>query len=264
MNKGAMRYRIKTFRQYFSLICELVKRDIKLKYRRSFLGYLWSILNPLLIMLVLTVVFSAMFKKSIENYPIYLLTGRVLFDFMRTATTAGLKSVTNNASLLKKTYIPKYVFTVAKVTSTMVDTVFSLGAFFIVMLATRTAFHWQLVLLPLVLLQVYIFSMGLAFLLAELEVFFRDIEYIYHAVITAWLYLTPLFYPIDRLPDNLQIFIKTANPMYYYISQFRDIALYGRLPGPRIMIGGWIIAFIMLGIGLVAFQKAKDRFILYI
>ena len=132
MNKGAMRYRIKTFRQYFSLICELVKRDIKLKYRRSFLGYLWSILNPLLIMMVLTVVFSAMFKKNIENYPIYLLTGRVLFDFMRNATTAGLKSVTNNASLLKKTYIPKYVFTVSKVTSTMVDTVLSLGAFFIV------------------------------------------------------------------------------------------------------------------------------------
>ena len=222
MNKGAMRYRIKTFRQYFSLICELVKRDIKLKYRRSFLGYLWSILNPLLIMLVLTVVFSAMFKKSIENYPIYLLTGRVLFDFMRTATTAGLKSVTNNASLLKKTYIPKYVFTVAKVTSTMVDTVFSLGAFFIVMLATRTAFHWQLVLLPLVLLQVYIFSMGLAFLLAELEVFFRDIEYLWNVSLLMIMYISAIFYYPEKILASNVSWILKYNPLFCVISNFRS------------------------------------------
>ncbi len=127
----------------------------KLKYRRSVLGYIWSVLNPLLIMVVMTVVFSAMFKKNIENYPIYLLTGRVLFEFMRMATQNGLKSVTNNASLLKKTYIPKYIFTLSKVTSTMIDSVFSLGAFFIVMIATRSAFHWTMLYLVIIIISVF-------------------------------------------------------------------------------------------------------------
>ena len=236
--------RFRTFRKYWDLMLELVKRDIKLKYRRSVLGYIWSVLNPLLIMVVMTVVFSAMFKKNIENYPIYLLTGRVLFEFMRMATQNGLKSVTNNASLLKKTYIPKYIFTLSKVTSTMIDSVFSLGAFFIVMLATRSAFHWTMLYLSVIIIQVYVFSLGLTFLLAALEVFFRDIEYI--------------------LPHLLQVIIKGFNPMYYYIAAFRDITLAGRLPGPRLVVGGWLWAFAALVLGLYVFQKKKDEFILHI
>ena len=232
---STMKYRIKVFRQYKDLILELVKRDIKLKYRRSFLGYVWSVLNPLLIMIVMTIVFSAMFNKTIENYPIYLFTGRMLFECMRNG-----------------------------VTSQMIETVFSLGAFFIVMFATKTPFHWQLVFLPRILIQLYIFTLGLSFLLAEMNVFFHDIEYIYHAFATAWQYLTPLFYPIERLPNVLQVCIKAFNPMYCYIWQFRDIALYGQTPGPRIVIMGWIWAFAMLAVGLWRFQKQKDRFILYI
>lgn len=260
----SLNYRIRTFRKYWDLIVELIKRDIKLKYRRSLLGYVWSVLNPLLIMVVMTVVFSAMFRKNIVNYPIYLLTGRTLFEFMRSSTQNGLKSVTNNASLLKKTYIPKYVFTLAKVTSTFIDTVFSMAAFFIVVLATRSPFFWEMFYLPVILIQVYIFSLGLSFWLAELNVFFRDIEYIYHAFVTAWMYLTPLFYPIENLPNLLQVLIKGFNPMYYYISQFRDIALYGQMPGMRLVIGGWIWAALALAIGLWQFQKNKDKFILYI
>ena len=116
---SALRYRIKTFFKYRDLIIELVSRDLKLKYRRSFLGYLWGILNPLLIMIVMTIVFSSMFRNNIENYPVYLLTGRLMFECMRVSTTAALKSVTGNQALLKKTYIPKYIFTLAKVTSCM-------------------------------------------------------------------------------------------------------------------------------------------------
>ena len=261
---SALRYRIKTFIQYKDLVKELVTRDIKLKYRRSFLGYVWSVLNPLLIMIVMTIVFSAMFKKNIENYPVYLLTGRMLYEFMTTSTNGAMKSVTGNAALLKKTYIPKYIFTVAKVTSCMVDFVLSLGALFIVMLATRAQFHWQLIMLPLIIIQLYIFCLGLGFLLAQFNVFFRDIQYIYKAVTTAWTYLTPIFYPLEQLPDMLQILIKVFNPMYYYVAQFRDIALYGQVPGPRIFWGGWIFAFIMLIVGVWAFQKNKDKFILYI
>lgn len=261
---STFRYRINTFFQYKDLIKELVSRDIKLKYRRSFLGYLWSVLNPLLIMIVMTVVFSAMFKRNIENYPVYLLCGRMMYEFMTTSTNEAMRSVTGNASLLKKTYIPKYIFTIAKVTSCLIDFVFSLGALFIVMLATGAKFHWQLVMMPLVILQIYIFCCGLGFLLAQLHVFFRDIQYIYKAITTAWMYLTPIFYPLEQLPDVVQLLIKSVNPMYYYVAQFRDIALYGQVPGPRIFWGGWIIAFVMLSIGVWSFKKHKDKFILYI
>ena len=262
--KKTMEYRWKVLMQYSNLIKELVKRDIKLKYRRGFFGYVWSILNPLLIMIVLTVVFSAMFRRNIENYPIYLLTGRVLMEFMKSATQAGLKSVSGNAALLKKTFIPKYVFTLSKVTSTFIDTVFSLGAFLIVMIATRSPFFWQLIFVPLILIQIYLFSLGLSFLLAQMNVFFRDIEYIYHAVCVAWTYLTPIFYPIERLPNLLQVVIRAFNPMYCYVTQFRDCALYGRIPGAGMFVLGWLWAFAMMALGLYEFKKNQDRFILYL
>ena len=261
---STLKFRIKTFFKYKDLLIELIKRDIKLKYRRSFLGYVWSVLNPLLIMIVMTVVFSAMFRRNIENYPIYLLTGRTLFEFMRSGTQNGLKSVQQNAPLLKKTYIPKYIFTIAKVSSIFIDTIFSMAAFFIVMIATRSPFYIQLFYLPVILIQTYIFTLGLSFYLAEMNVFFRDIEYIYHAFITAWMYLSALFYPIEQLPHLLQVFVKTLNPMYYYIAQFRDIALYGRMPGMRLVVGGWLWAIGMMAFGLYMFQKNKDRFVLYL
>lgn len=215
-------------------------------------------------MIVMTVVFSAMFKRNIQNYPVYLLTGRMSFDFLTSATNGAMKSVTGNASLLKKTYVPKYIFTIAKVVSCLVDTVFSLGALLIVMIATRSPFHWQIVMVPLVIIQMFIFCLGLGFVLATLNVFFRDIQYIYKAVTTAWMYLTPIFYPIENLPRTLQLIIKALNPMYYYVAQFRDMVLYGRVPGPRIFFGGWIIAGAMAVFGIWVFQKCKNRFILYI
>ena len=261
---SAFQYRINTFMQYKDLIKELVGRDLKLKYRRSFLGYIWSILNPLLIMIVLTVVFSAMFQRNIENYPVYLLCGRMLHEFMTTSTNGAMKSVSGNASLLKKTYIPKYIFTLAKVTTCLIDLVFSFGAMFIVMIATGAPFHWTLILTPYVMIQIYIFCCGLGFLLAQLHVFFRDIQYIYKAITTAWMYLTPIIYPIERLPELLQLIVKFVNPMYYYVAQFRDLVLYGKIPGPRIFWGGWVFAFLMLFVGVWAFKKNKDKFILYL
>ena len=261
---SSFQFRIKMFMQYKDLIWELVVRDIKLKYRRSFLGYIWSVLNPLLIMMVMTFVFSTMFKRNIENYPVYLLIGRMTYDFLTTSTNAAMRSVTGNAALMKKTYIPKYIFTVSKVTSSLVDFIFSLGALLIVMIATGAKFHITLLALPLVFLQLYIFCCGLGFLLAELHVYFRDIQYIYKAITTAWMYLTPIFYPLEQLPSHLALMIKVGNPMYYYVAQFRDVALYGRFPGPRIFVGGWIFAVVMMVIGVGVFQKYKDNFILYI
>lgn len=260
------KYRVKTLGKYKDLIIELVKRDIKLKYRRSVLGYVWSVLNPLLIMIVLTVVFSTMFDRNIENYPVYLLTGRMMYDFLKTSTNGAMKSVTGNASLMKKVKVPKYIFTLSKVTSCLVDTVLSMGALFIVMIATGAKFYWHILLCPVVILEIYVFCCGLGLLLAELNVFFRDIQYIYSAITTAWLYLTPIIYPIDRLDKQpmLQHAITHYNPLYYYVAQFRSLIYYGQIPEVRLMTGGCLIAVGMLVIGVYFFQRSKNKFILYI
>lgn len=259
-----LNYRIKTFFKYKDLIIELVSRDLKLKYRRSFLGYAWTILQPLLLMMVWVIVFSNLLGRNIENYPVFLLSGRMMYDFFSQSTTGAMKSVTGNSALIRKVNVPKYIFTLARVTSCMVDMVLSFGALLIVMLVTGAKFYWTLVMIPLVVIQIYIFCCGLGFFLAQFNVFFRDTEHIYGAILRALLYLTPILYEITRLPENLQLFIKAFNPLYYYVGQFRDIVYYGNIPGPRIFWGGWIIAFLMLAIGAWSFQRSKDRFILYI
>lgn len=258
------KYRIKTLFKYKDLIRELVERDLKLKYRRSFLGYVWSILNPLLTMMVLAIVFTDLLGKSIANYPVYLLTGRMLYDFLKQSTNKAMKSVTGNASLLRKVYVPKYIFTLAKVTSCLVDTVFSLAALLLVMIITRAPFHWHMLLMPFVVVQIYVFCCGLGFFLAQLNVFFRDTEHIYGVVLTAWLYLTPIIYKADRLPEKVQFFVTHLNPLYFYVEQFRSIVYYGQFPAQNCVVGGCLSAAVMLVFGIWSFQRSKDRFILYI
>ena len=208
--------------KYKELVHELILRDLKLKYRRSFLGYLWSVLNPLLVMIVMSVVFSTIFKRNIENFPVYLFTGQVLFNFMNQSTTQALSSINANAALLKKTYVPRYIFTFSKISSGLVDLIFSLAALIIVMIATGARFSFYNLLFPFVLIQLYIFCLGLGMFLAQAAVFFRDIQYIYNAVTTAWLYVTPIFYPVDMLSEEMVWIVKYLNPMYFYIGQFRD------------------------------------------
>lgn len=250
--------------QYRDLLRLLVSRDIKLKYRRSFLGYVWSVLNPLLIMVVMTIVFSTMFRGNIQNFPVYLFCGQLLFNFMNNSTNQAIYSITGNSALLKKTYVPKYIFTLSKITSGMVDLVFSLGALLIVMIATGTRFTWYLLLVPFVILQLYIFCVGLGLFLAQANVFFRDIQYIYNAVMTAWMYLTPIFYPLEMLPEWLIWIIKHLNPMYFYVGQFRDLVHMGRMPGMVIITAGCVTALLMFFIGLWSFSKTEEKFILYI
>lgn len=252
------------FWKYRDLLKLLVTKNIKLKYRRSWLGYVWSILNPLLIMVVMTVVFSTMFKRNIENFPVYLFCGQLLFNFMNTSTTQSQFSITSNAALLKKTYVPKYLFTLAKVTSCLVDLMFSLGALVIVILVTKAKLTWYALLFPFVLAQLYVFCVGLGLFLAQASVFFKDTQFIYSAVTTAWMYLSAIFYPMEALPEKVLWLVKHFNPMYFYIGQFRDLVYYGRMPGHLIILAGCGASVLMLGIGMWSFLKTKDEFILHI
>lgn len=257
--------RIKGFIQYKDLMGQLILRDLKLKYRRSILGYLWSVLNPLFIMIIMAIVFSQMFlNNNIPNYPVYLMSGQVLFNFMSHSTHDALNAIVGNAPLLKKTYLPKYVFVVSKITSGLIDCVFSFAALLIVMLFTRGNFSAYLFLFPLVVIQLYIFTVGLGMFLSAYNVFFRDIQYIYNAVTTAWMYLTPMFYPIEALPPKLHWIIAHLNPMYAYVHQLRNLTLYATWPDPHMVLYGCIDAGIMLLIGVWVFARKQDRFILYI
>ena len=258
---------IKPFKEmydYRDLLVQLVSRDLKLKYRRSFLGYLWSVLSPLLIMTVQIIVFSKLFKRGIENYPVYLLSGQILFNYMNNSTHMAIHSILDSRELIKKVYLPKYIFTVSKITSGLIDLVFSMGALVVMMLFSGVGFSLYFLLFPFVLLQLYVFCIGLGLFLASANVFFRDIQYIYTVFTTAWLYLTPIFYEVDMLPSNLQILVKYCNPMLYYVSQFRSVVLYQAWPGWKMVIAGCGAALLTFLIGGLVFTRKQDDFILFI
>lgn len=255
------------FQRFFAfdeLLKQLVIRDVKLKYRRSYLGYLWSILNPLMLMTVLVIVFSNLFRFDIPNFPLYMISGQFLFNFMTEATNMSVGSITGNASLIKKTYVPKYIFTVSKVGSSLVNLFFSLGALLLVMIFTGAEFSWNLLFFPVIILQIFIFSLGLGLWLAAITVFFRDIQYLWGVFVSMWMYLTPLFYPASIISEEYRSLYQNANPMYGYIEQFRDIVLYAKFPQTDSILIGFATAFVVLILGAWYFNKKQDEFILYI
>lgn len=249
---------------YRDLFGQLIVRDLKLKYRRSFLGYLWSVLNPLLMMLVMYVIFSNLFGFEIQNYPVYLMSGQIMFNFMNEATSQAMSSVLGNAALLKKTYVPRYIFTVSKVTSALINMLFTMVALVIVILITGVQLSWHALLFVFPVIELYLFCMGLGLFLAQAAVFFRDIQYIWGVLTLAWMYLTPVFYPVDSLPQTLANLIKILNPMYAYIGAFRDLVLYHSMPGYKTLIAGVAWALISMAIGAFSFSRTQKNFILYI
>jgi ABC-2 type transport system permease protein len=226
---------LKTFGKYQPLLRELVKRDLKTKYRRSILGYLWSLLNPLLMMCVITAVFSYMFRFNIDNFPIYLLTAQILFNFLSESTTMAMSSLINNANIISKVYVPKYIFPLSRVLSSFVNLLFSLAAILIMLVLTSTRITPAILLFPLPLLLLLLFCIGLGMLLALLATYFRDILHLYGVVITAWTYLTPIFYPFSILPKAMQELMRFT-PMFHYISVFREVIMYERADARSILV----------------------------
>lgn len=250
--------------KYRGLIKQLVARDIKLKYRRSVLGYLWSILNPLLTMLITTIVFSQFFKFSISNFPVYLLCGNVIFSYFSVSTNQACFAVLSNSSLIKKTYLPKYIFIFSKVTSGFVDYIFSLVALILVMVITKSQFSIYNLMFIIPSLELYIFCLGLGLFLAQSNVFFRDTQYLYGIFCTALSYLTPLFYPIEILPDVVRSAVEHFNPVYVYVDMFRQcVYLNGPINFSCVLNGAyWALGALFLG--SLFFKLKQDKFILYI
>lgn len=250
-------------RKNWFVLTSLISKDFKLKYRRSALGVLWSVLNPLLMMCVMALVFSYVFRFDIEHFPVYLILGNTLFTLMADATTTAMHSILDSSSMIKKVRIEKIIFPVGKVLFQIVNFLFSLIAVAAVMLWFQIPLTLNILLFPFLLICVLFFSLGLGLLLSALAVFFRDVCHLWSVVTTAWSYATPLFYPVTILPAFLMPAMEW-NPMYQYVNFFRQIALWGQTPSAEafaMCIGMAAITFV---VGLFVFRKLENKFILYV
>ena len=259
---------ISVFVKYRALIDQLVQRDIKTKYRRSVLGLLWTVLNPLLMMTVLSIVFSYFFSRygDVENFPVYLLCGQVIFNFFNESTSIAMGSLVHSGELIKKVYVPKYLFPITKVMSSGVNLLSSMIALVIVMVATRSRVTPTVLLAVFPLLYVLLFSTGVSLFLSAAAVSFRDLMHLYSVVTTAWMYLTPVIYPMSILDGapKWAVFIINANPLTAFIKIFRAVVLDG-VTAPWILhVQSIVWCVIALVIGSLVFKKSQDKFILKI
>lgn len=255
-----------SFKRDEFILRQLVSKDFKLKYRRSALGVAWSVLNPLLMMIILAIVFTEMMRgadDSIPNFPIYLILGNTAFQLMSDATSQGMSSIIDAASLLKKVKINRYVFPVQKVLFGVVNYFFSMIAVALVMVF----YHWTpsiyLLYFPLYLLEFTAFCIGLSLFLSAASVFFRDVMHLWTVVLTAWTYVTPLFYSIKILPAWMQS-AEVFNPMYLFVTYVRRILLWRMDPGLTLNLACAACALISLALGYFVFHKNEHKFILYI
>jgi ABC-2 type transport system permease protein len=254
---------IQLIQKYTFLIQKLVSRDFKVKYKRSALGVVWSFLNPLLTMSMQYMIFSQLFKSDIKNYPVYLLSGVVMFNFFSEAVINSLMAIVGNASLITKVYVPKYIYPITKVFSALINLFIALIPLFIMVVFTTGKITRAFLLLPIPLICITVFSMGIGLMLCTAMVFFRDTQFLWGIFSMLWMYATPLFYPENILPDSFKILHK-VNPLYYFIKMLRSIVLEGMGLEPKIVFISALMALGTLIIGVLVFRRHQDKFILSI
>ena len=254
-----------TYKKYSFLLYQLVSRDFKVKYKRSVLGIVWSLLYPVLTMAVMALVFTNMFKFSTPgvNYLVYLISGLVMFNYFSEASNLAMSSVVGNFSLINKVYIPKYIFPLSKCIFVGINFLLTLIPLYVIILITGTGINIYHLFLPYAFLCLFIFTLGMGFILSTVSVFLRDMFYIYGVVLTLWTYMTPIMYDIKIIPESL-LFIFKCNPLYWFIYFARDIILYHQVPGVNVWLYCFLSAFVFLVIGVFVFKKNQDKFIYYV
>jgi len=258
-----MQERVTNFIKYKDLFVELVRKDIKLKYKKSYLGVLWSFLNPLLMMIVLTVIFSEVFKHNIENFPVYVLTGRLVYSFFSEATSFAMNSIHDNGQLLKKVYVPKYFFPLSKVCSSFLTSLVSLLPILIVMVVTGMPLSFYNLLFFVPLIQILFISAGVGLIISTIAVFFNDLRHLYSVLLMVLMYMTPIFYPIEIIPVQYK-WIMELNPMYPVLVLFRDLLMNNQMFEISDFIVASIYAVAYFLVGIFVFYKKQDKFIFYL
>ena len=249
--------------RYQFLLKQLVGRDFKTKYKRSVLGMAWSFLNPLLTMAVQYVVFSTLFKSGTPNYPVYLLSGIVFFNFFNEAISMGMTSITGNAALIKKVYMPKYIYPFSKLLSSLINFTLSFIPLLLVMLATGTPVRASLLLLVFDIACLLGFVMGMILLLSTAMTFFQDTQFLWGVIGMMWMYVTPIFYTEQIIPAQF-LMVYHMNPMYQYITFARICIIDGVSPAPTAYLWCLLSSVVVLLLGIHTFKKYQDRFVLYL
>ena len=260
------------FKRYGFLMTQLISRDFKVKYKRSVLGVLWSILQPVLMMSVMAIVFSQMFRFKVEgtNYLVYLMTGLIMFNYFSEASSNAMTSVVYNFTLINKVYIPKYIFPIAKCLFVGINFLFTLLPWIAIIILSHfglggypASINGWYIILPYIFICLFMFTLGIGMIISCVSVFLRDMFYIYSIILTIWNYLTPVFYSIEILPAYLQKIFQ-LNPLYMFITGAREIVLYGNCPSIlNLVVMGAVCLGTML-IGLLIFRNKQDKFIYYI
>ena len=254
---------IQNFKKFQPLLSELIARDIKIKYRKSVLGVLWTFLNPLFMMIILSIVFMNLFRFDIEYFPVYLLSGQLIFNFYSESTNTSMSAIMDNGPLIKKIYVPKYLFVLSRVSSSTINLLASFTALICVMLAMRVEFHYMVLLAPIPLFLLIVFSLGVGLILSAITVKFRDVMHLYSVFVTALMYLTPVIYPMSILPEWLEPIVR-LNPITNILQMFRNVMLYNTLPDLMSIAMAIVECAVMLSLGLYVFYKNQDEFILNI
>ncbi len=254
--------KIVSLKRFRFLLSQLVKRDFKIKYRGSVLGILWSVLNPLLNMLVLSIVFENVFGTKVD-YKIYLLAGLTLFNFFSEATNLACSSIVSNIGMITKVYFPRLIFPTSKVLTATIGLLISTAVYIILGCFMGIYPSWSYLLIPFVLFCILLFSLGIGYILSTMYVFFRDTMHLYSVLLMIWMYATPIMYTIDILPKNI-IPILAQNPLNQFIEFFRTITIYHASPNlsSYLICLAWGIGMFILG--TVFFVKNQDKFIYYV
>lgn len=254
---------ITAMQKYRFLIKQLVDRDFKAKYKRSVLGVFWSFLNPLLNMAVQYVVFSNLFKFDIPNFPVYLLCGNVIFSYFSESCGMALTSIVGNASLITKVYVPKYIYPLTRILSSLINLLISMIPLIAVALISGLLPTPAYILSLYVFVCLALFCLGMGLFLSAAMVFFRDIQFLWGVLTTIWMYLTPIFYPVSILPEGIRTIVE-LNPLYYYVTFVRTCIIDGVSPEPVMYAQCLLFALGVLVIGALVFKKSQDKFVLYL
>lgn len=258
-----MKKYVENFMQYQFLLSELVKKGIKLKYRRSYLGIVWSLLEPLLTMIVLTIVFGTLYGNTDRTFPVYILTGRLLYSFFSQSTKAALKSIRQNSAMIKKVYVPKYLYPLSSVLFNYVIFLISLVVLALVSVILGVKPTWYLLQAPVALILILLIAYGCGMILATIGVFFRDMEYLWSVGLMLVMYTCAIFYYPSKLLKSGWAWILKYNPLYCVIDIFRS-AIFGQPMNMHYVVYAAAFAIVSMAVGLLCFKKKQDDFILYI
>lgn len=245
------------------LIWALALKELRVRYKRSVLGFFWALLNPLFTMLILTAVFSKVMRVAVDHYSIFLISALLPWTFFSQAASYSAESIVANGELLKKVQVAKSVFPVAAVVSNIINFLLSLIPLLLLIVVLRFPLHWTWVYLPVPLLGLFLFTLGFGFFVAAANVFFRDVSHILQIVLSAWFYLSPIIYSLDFLPPHWKFYFK-LNPMLYVLNGFRLSIYYGLLPSPQSVAASLACGVAALLVGYAFFRRVQEVFVFYV